>query len=64
MTSPPLDASGKGGSENSRTRALTTSPPRVSIVSRIFIVSIQLQLAVFHEMQQKCAHVRAYIWLA
>jgi len=58
-----LASSGKGGSEkNSRTRALTTSPPRVNIVSRTISSSIfSCSLPSFTRCSRKALTFRAYI---
>ena len=54
-----------GSAKNSRTRALTTSPPWVSSVSRmISSFRFSSSLAVLHEVEQERGDVRAYIWLA
>src|SRR5229473_4674257 len=61
-----FDSAGSAGSEkNSRTRALTTSPPRVSIVSRMISSSMFIwSFPSFTRFRRKAVTLRAYIWLA
>ena len=53
--SPPSAAPASAGSEkNSRTRAFTISPPRVSsVLADDFVFQIELQLSVLHQVQQE-----------
>src|SRR5260370_13072406 len=61
-----FDSSGRAGSEkNSRTRALTTSPPRVNIVSRTISSSmLSCSFPSFTRWSRKTLTFRAYIWRA
>src|SRR5260370_18222954 len=61
-----FDSAGRPGSEkNSLTRALTTSPPRVSIVSRtISSASLSWSFPSLTRVSRMSLTFRAYIWLA
>src|SRR6266851_1587276 len=61
-----FDSAGRAGSEkNSLTRGLTTSPPRVSIVSRTISSSkSSCSFPSFTRCRRKAVMFRAYIWLA
>ena len=61
----PLGPAGGGSAKNSRTRALTTSPPRVSRVSRmISSFRSSASLPSLTRWSRNAVTFRAYIWLA